>query len=212
MRGRTTEGEIVYPDRMIAWSKQEKLTFLLDRVCRETHLRNASRHLAARDVHVLINFLPTAVYDPVFCLATTVAAARAGGLSPERIIFEVIETEQVADLAHLKSILNHYRLKGFRVALDDLGSGYSGLAMLGDLDPDLIKIDRHLIARALDSPMHRSICAALIQLGRDHGKLVLAEGIETVAERELFGKLGVDLFQGYLFGRPAPEPAAKSLA
>jgi EAL domain-containing protein (putative c-di-GMP-specific phosphodiesterase class I) len=55
--------------------------------------------------------------------------------------------------------------------------------------------------------MHRSICAALVHLGREHGKLVLAEGIETLAEKELLGGMGVDLFQGYLFGRPAPVPA-----
>jgi EAL domain-containing protein (putative c-di-GMP-specific phosphodiesterase class I) len=208
MRGRDADGSLIFPDRLIAWSRQEDLTFLLDRVCRETHLRNAAAHLAGGDLQILINFMPTAIYDPQFCLATTVAAAKAGGLDPGRIIFEVVETEHVADLGHLKTILDYYRRSGFRAALDDLGSGYSGLAMLGDLDPDLIKIDRHLIARAVGSPMHRSICAALAQLGRDHGKLVLAEGIETVEERDLLGGLGVDLFQGYLFGRPAPAPAA----
>lgn len=179
---------------------------MLDRVCRKTHLRNAAIHLAGQDVHLLINFLPTAIYNPEFCLTTTVAAARAGGLAPERIIFEVVETEKVTDLDHLRSILDYYRKKGFRVALDDLGSGYSGLAMLGDLDPDLIKIDRHLISRAVGSPMHRSICASLTQLGKDHGKLVLAEGIETIEEKELMESMGVDLFQGYFFGRPAPLP------
>lgn len=207
MRGRTADGLLVPAGRMIAWSRQDDLTFLLDRLCREAHLRNASAQLAGREVNLLLNFLPTAIYDPAYCLATTIAAAEAGGIAPGRIIFEVVETERVADLAHLQAILGHYRRSGFRVALDDLGSGYSGLTLLGDLDPDLIKIDRHLIARAVESPMHRSICASLARLGRDHGKLVLAEGVETHAERDLMAGLGVDLFQGYLFGRPAPEPA-----
>ena len=113
---------------------------------------------------------------------------------------------------HLRSILDYYRRLGFRVALDDLGSGYSGLAVLGDLDPDLIKIDRYLISKAVESPMHRSICESLVQLGKTHhGKLVLAEGVETVGEKELLSAMGVDLFQGYLFGRPAPIPFVPSL-
>ncbi|MDG3004582.1 EAL domain-containing protein [Paludisphaera mucosa] len=210
MRGRTPQGELVPAGQMIAWSRQENLTFLLDRMCRETHLRNAAVHLAGSDVNLLINFLPTAIYDPVSCLATTVAVAKMGGIVPERIIFEVVETEKVADLNHLRSILDLYRRLGFRSALDDLGSGYSGLAMLADLDPDLIKIDRQLIAGAVKSPIHRGICAALARLGRDHGKLVLAEGVETVEEKAMLGDMGVDLFQGYLFGRPAPVPAVPS--
>ncbi len=212
MRGRDAGGQLVYPDRMIAWSRQENLTFLLDRLCRETHLRNAGRMLAGRDVYLLLNFLPTAIYNPEFCLKSTVAAATASGIRPERLIFEVVETEKVTDLGHLRAILDYYRRKGFRVALDDLGSGYSGLAMLGDLDPDLIKIDRHLITRAVESPMHRSICQALAQLGKTHGKLVLAEGVETAQEKELMAGIGVDLFQGYYFGRPAPVPATAALA
>jgi EAL domain-containing protein (putative c-di-GMP-specific phosphodiesterase class I) len=208
VRGRTAAGELVPPGQMIAWSRQENLTFMLDRVCRETHLRNAAKLLAGRDVHLLINFLPTAVYDPEFCLASTVAVARAGGIAPERIIFEVVETEKVADTDRLRAILDFYRRGGFRVALDDLGSGYSGLSLMADLNPDLIKIDRHLIARSVGSPIHRSICESLVRLGKDNGKLVLAEGVETIEEKRLLDGMGVDLFQGYLFGRPDPVPVA----
>ena len=208
MRGRSSDGELIYPDKLLAWGRQEKLIFMLDRLSRETHLRNAAVALAGSDVRLLLNFLPTAIYNPEFCLTTTVAAAKAGGFPADRIVFEVVETEEVRDLTHLRTILDYYRRSGFRVALDDIGSGYSGLAMLADLDPDLIKIDRALIARAVESPMHRSICATLTQLGRDHGKLVLAEGVETVEQRDLLGGLGVDLFQGYLFGRPSQSPQA----
>jgi EAL domain-containing protein (putative c-di-GMP-specific phosphodiesterase class I) len=207
VRGRTKQGVLVYPDQIIGWAKQENLTFMMDRICRETHLQNAAAYLGDKDVNVLINFMPTAIYNPEFCLKTTVAAATKGGLSPERIIFEVVETEQIKDMSHLRGILDYYRKMGFRVALDDVGSGYSGLAVLADLDPDLIKIDRQLICKAVESGMHRSICDSLVQLGKAHGKLVLAEGIETVEEKELLAGMGVDLFQGYLFGRPAPTPA-----
>ena len=206
-RGRSGAGELIMPDRLIAWSRQENLTSLFDRVCREVHLRNAAEHLAGRDIHLLLNFLPSAVYDAEFGMGGTMSATRAGGFTPSQIVFEVVETEQIKDVDHLRSILDYYRRKGFRVALDDLGCGYSSLAMLGDLNPDLMKIDRQLVAKAPGSPMHRSICASLVRLGREHNKLVLAEGIETLAQRDLLGEMGVDLFQGYLFGRPSPFPA-----
>lgn len=207
VRGRSLSGELVMPAQMIEWSHQENLTFMFDRLCRESHLRNAARSLAGRkDLHLLLNFLPTAIYNAEFCLATTVAASKLGGFEPSKIMFELVETENFKNLPHLRSILDYYRRKGFKIALDDLGSGYAGLTLLGDLNPDMIKIDRNLINRATTSPIYRDICASLVRLGRDHGKLVLAEGIETMAEKAMMSQMGVDLFQGYLFGRPAPEP------
>ena len=209
VRGRSPVGELVNPDQLIAWSRQENLTFLFDRMCRETHLRNAAKVLGGRrDIHLLLNFMPTAIYNAEFCLATTVAAAKLGGFESSQIVFELVETEEFKNLPHLRSILDYYRRKGFRVALDDLGSGYAGLTLLGELNPDMIKIDRQLVSRVIASPMYRDICASLIRLGRDHGKIVLAEGIETIEQKELLTRMGVDYLQGYLLGRPAPIPAA----
>ena len=212
VRGRTPQGDLVLPDQLIAWSFQENLTFMFDRMCRESHLRNAAQFFSGRkDIKLLLNFLPTAIYNAEFCLATTVAAAKLGGFDASQIMFELVETEEFKNLPHLRSILDYYRRKGFGIALDDLGSGYAGLTLLGELNPDMIKIDRHLIAKVDTSPMHRDICASLVRLGRDHGKIVLAEGIETVAQKKFMGDMGVNLFQGYLFGRPDPVPAVPAL-
>lgn len=204
MRGRTREGELISAPQMLEWARQEHLTFMLDRVCRETHLENAGRHGAGTSYRFLINFLPTAIYQPEFCLQTSLAAARRSGLTPRRIIFEVVETEKVTDAEQLRNILEFYRKAGFGVALDDVGSGYAGLTLLGDLRPDLIKLDRELVTKAVESKFHRDICAALATLVRENGRLVLAEGIETPDEKAVMDALGIDLYQGYLFGRPCP--------
>lgn len=211
MRGRTPEGELIGAPTLLEWARQEHLAFMLDRTTREAHLRAAGAAKVPAGVHFLVNFLPTAIYRPEFCLATTVRAAQESGLDPDRVVFEVVETERLTDRTHLKSILAFYREKGFKVALDDVGSGWSGLSLLGDLDPDLIKIDRDLVARSTKSAFHREICAALVRLGQQAGELVLAEGVETEEEWRTLEALGVNLFQGYLFGRPAPEPATKAL-
>lgn len=210
MRGRDEEGALVSPATLLDWARQERLTFMLDRHVRELHLRNAGQAGLPADCHVLINFLPTAIYRPEFCLRTTVRAAAQAGLKPGNIIFEVVETEQV-DREHLRSLLAYYRDTGFGVALDDVGAGYSGLAMMADLRPDLIKIDREMVSRAPESAFHRDVCASLAKLGRDNGQLVLAEGVETEDEWRVMTELGADLLQGFLFGRPHREPAGRPL-
>jgi EAL domain-containing protein (putative c-di-GMP-specific phosphodiesterase class I) len=206
MRGRRRDGSLVSAFQLIEWAKEENLKFLLDRVCRETHLENAGRLNSGTNCRFLINFLPTAIYKPEYCLQTSIAAMRRSGLKPRQVIFEVVETEKVVDVDHLLRILDFYRRSGFGVALDDMGSGYAGLSLLGDLQPDLIKIDREIVSKSVDSKSHYNICAALVQLARDNGQLVLAEGVETEDEVTLMESLGVDLFQGFYFGKPASQP------
>jgi len=209
MRGLADDGSLVMPKQLLEWAAQERLIFMLDRICRETHIRNAAAVLPD-DAAILINFLPTAIYEPSFCLKTTIAAAKSAGIEPNRVIFEVVETEKVLDSNHLSSILNEYRKSGFRVALDDVGSGFAGLMMLADLNPDLIKMDRELVQGAVKSEMHRIIVRALVQIAKASGCLILAEGVETETELELMKSFDVDLFQGFLLGRPAPFPVSES--
>ena len=206
MRGRKTDGSLVGAAQLLEWARAENLTFMLDRVCREIHLENAGRLNFRSDVKFLINFLPTAIYQPQFCLQSSLAAMRKSGLEPSQVIFEVVESEQITDREHLRNILEFYRKAGFGVALDDVGSGYAGLSLLGDLQPDLIKIDREIVSKATVSKLHHDICASLIKLGKGNGQIVLAEGVETAEEKSLMNALGVDLFQGYFFGRPEPQP------
>jgi len=206
MRGRYGDGTLIRPKQILDWARQEQLTFMLDRICRETHLLSAGQANLPGHARVLINFLPTTVYDPNYCLRTTVQAAKQVELEPSRIIFEVVESEKVDDREHLLSILGYYRHAGFSVALDDVGTGYSGLMMLAELNPDLIKIDRAMVSRAPESKLHEGICRSLVELARESGKLALAEGVETRRELALMEGLGVDLVQGYYFGEPSPEP------
>jgi EAL domain-containing protein (putative c-di-GMP-specific phosphodiesterase class I) len=211
MRARGDDGKMISPATIIQWAKQEQLVFMLDRVCRETHLLNAGKLDIPKHAKLLINFLPTAIYQPEYCLRTTMEAARKSDLEPGRIIFEVVESEEVTDRDHLARILEYYREANYGVALDDLGSGYAGLSLLADLNPDLIKIDRELVSNATKNLMHRKICEALIRIGRETGKLVLAEGVETPAELALMQECGATLIQGFLLGKPQPVPAVEPL-
>lgn len=205
MRGRAEDDSQISPAQLLEWARQENLLFMLDRICRETHLDSAAACGVPEDAKLLINFLPTAIYDPRFCLRSTEAAAKRNHIDPGRVIFEVVESEEVRDREHLTNILAYYRQAGYGFALDDVGAGYAGLMMLADLDPDLIKIDRALVTRAVDSHLHRTICASLAAIAREHNKLILAEGVETLAEKAVMDDIGVDLYQGFLFAKPAPH-------
>lgn len=206
IRARSHAGELIGADKLLNWAHQENLGAMLDRVCRETHLASAGEHLAAQSSYVLLNFQPNSIVDPARCLQSTVEAAKQSQIAPWRIVFEVIESDRIDDRHHLGKILSFLREQGYQVALDDVGSGYAGLAMLGDLDPNLIKIDRYLVVMATENALYQGICKSLIGLGHDNGKLVLAEGVETLEQHELMCSLGVDLVQGFLFGRPNPLP------
>ncbi|MEB3292359.1 MAG: EAL domain-containing protein [Synechococcales bacterium] len=207
LRGRSKDGEVISPLELIKWAKQENLIFMLDRLCREAHLLNAGAKLPNLEAtQVLINFMPNSIYRPEFCLRSTCAAAERAGLRPGQVVFEVIETEKITDIDHLKLILSSYRQLGFQVALDDVGSAFSGLNLLGELDPDLIKIDRQLIEKSRHSELHRKICSALVDIGRSRGRKVLAEGIESQEDHDFVLSLKVDLVQGYFYGKPSLNP------
>ena len=87
--------------------------------------------------------------------------------------------------------------------MDDLGAGYAGLTSFAVLDPDIVKVDMSLVRGIENSAVKRKLVASVAALCREMDKLVVAEGVETVAERDVLAGLGCDLFQGYLFARPA---------
>ncbi|MXO73369.1 sensor domain-containing phosphodiesterase [Alteraurantiacibacter buctensis] len=130
------------------------------------------------------------------------------GVNTAKLVLEVTEHQKVVDFAVLAAALG--RLKGkVRVAIDDVGTGYSGLRHIVDLKPDILKMDMALTRDIHKDPARRALTGALVQLSRDIGCKLIAEGIETVEERAAMAALGVDYGQGYLFARPLPVVAAQ---
>ncbi|GEM49301.1 hypothetical protein DC3_49360 [Deinococcus cellulosilyticus NBRC 106333 = KACC 11606] len=154
---------------------------------------------------LFINFLPSVVYDPAVCLNSTFQACQRTGADLGRLVFEVVESEHFPDLTLLKSILDRYRAEGARVALDDLGGGYTSLSYLEVLKPDIVKLDRTLIREITPDDPRVQLVSALIRYAHDLGVEVIAEGIETLQELQLASELGADYVQGYFLGKPAPQ-------
>lgn len=204
VRGIDAEGGLIRPDRLFAAARATDLMFHLDRAARVAAIRQASAQGIAE--HVFINFNPTSVYDPVFCLRTTFDEVNRQRSSPERYVFEVVETDQVEDPGHLEAILREYRRHGFRVALDDLGAGYGSLDLLQGIRPDFVKLDRAMVDGVSADSYRASITARLIQMAQDLEVTVIAEGVETAEDWAWLREQGVDLVQGFHFARPARTP------
>jgi len=175
-----------------------------DALARREAIRQAYPKLQ-RGETLFINFAPGVVYNPDICLQTTFQACRAYGADFSRLLFEVTESEAFPDLRLLGRILERYRAEGARVALDDLGAGHTSLTYLQVLRPDVVKLDRALIAGLRDGDARVPLVQALVTYAHDLGVEVVAEGIETPEELELVASFGTDFAQGYLLGRPAAD-------
>ncbi|WP_338026379.1 EAL domain-containing protein [Croceicoccus hydrothermalis] len=157
------------------------------------------------DTRLSINFMPNAVYEPEACIRASLAASARVGFSPRRLMFEFTENERMTDTAHVLKIIASYKAHGFTTAIDDFGSGYSGLNLLAELTPDLVKLDMDLL-RGIDSSFARQrIVANIVKLCSELGITCIAEGIETAGELGTVRALGIELVQGYLIAAPQTE-------
>jgi EAL domain-containing protein (putative c-di-GMP-specific phosphodiesterase class I)/CheY-like chemotaxis protein len=124
--------------------------------------------------------------------------------SASRVVLEITERATLDGLAGVEKRIAELREIGFRIAIDDLGAGYAGLTSFALLEPEVVKLDMSLVRDVEKMPIKAKLIQSLCSACRDLNVLVVAEGIETVRERDCLIDLGCDLFQGYLLARPGP--------
>ena len=122
-----------------------------------------------------------------------------------RVVLEVTERESLVSSAALTARVERLRELGFRIAIDDIGAGYSGLTSFTDLTPEIVKIDMSLVRSIHTSTVKQRTVGALCALCHETGTRVVGEGVETAEERDCLVALGCDLLQGYLIAKPARE-------
>ncbi|MCF4969655.1 EAL domain-containing protein [Nostoc sp. CMAA1605] len=208
LRGLDQAGNLVMPTPMFELAHESGLLPQIDHLGRLNAIHQFSNYQV--EGHLFINFAPTALYDPIFCLRSTVEAIDEAGIDHERIVFEVVESDNPQDLDHLKSILKYYRDAGFSVALDDLGSGYSGLNLLHQLRPDFIKLDMGLIREVHQDLYKASITEKLLEIAQQLKIQTVAEGIECIEELTWLKERGATFAQGYLIAQPHATPILKT--
>ena len=147
---------------------------------------------------LLVNLHPQDLFDENLIDRTSSLAKIA-----DRVVLEITERAALSDINSTRERVAALRELGFRIAVDDLGAGYAGLSSFALLEPEVVKLDMSLV-RDIDSNFTKQkLVASMTKLCQEMGMLVIAEGVETWAEFDQLRRLGCDLFQGYLFARPA---------
>jgi EAL domain-containing protein (putative c-di-GMP-specific phosphodiesterase class I) len=200
---RGTQGQ---PAGQILSQVDEGRQYKFDQACRVKAIELAGRLFPRTDeTRLSINFMPNAVYEPAACIRTSLETARRVGFDTRRIMFEFTENERMVDTKHVALIIAEYKRLGFITAIDDFGAGHAGLNLLADLQTDLIKIDMEIIRGVTDSAARQAIIAGILVMARALDITIIAEGIETEAELATLRDAGINLFQGFLFAKPALE-------
>ncbi|MDN4619253.1 EAL domain-containing protein [Paenibacillus sp. PsM32] len=199
------DGPTFQPYRLFDIAHQTGLHSFLDRAARISAIETSAQYLQP-GIKRFINFLPSSIYNPQYCLSHTFAAIERLHLNPKDFVFEVVETENIVEMPKLQNIFDVYRSNGISVALDDVGSGYSKPELIDHLQPDYVKIDRSLIDHCDISAEKQQKIIHILQRSQNHGSTVLAEGIERREEYDFCRSIGIELAQGYLFGKPAEYP------
>ncbi len=161
-------------------------------------------------VSLSVNISPMQLKDP-WLAQKLVKLLTETGFAATRLEVEITETSLFENLALAQSIVGSLKNQGIRIALDDFGTGYSSLAHLRALPFDRIKIDKSFVTTICENAESAAIVAAITRLGESLGLPVTAEGIETADIEERLRQLGCHKGQGWLYGRPLPMPAVRTL-
>ena len=167
----------------------------LGRAIREKAVRP---FLDAQDSSLLfLNLHPADLNDPaLFSLAAPLAKMA------DRVVLEITERSSLEKMSDLRERIADLRRMGFRIAVDDLGAGYSGLTTFAQLEPEVVKLDMSLVRGVHMDETKKKVVRSMTTLARDMGALVVAEGVELEEERQTVISLGCELLQGFLLARP----------
>ena len=168
------------------------------------HLRRFAR--ANKASRLFVNLSPDPLLKGEIDAVRLLELVKSAGLNPRQVVVELTENCRVERFDRLLAAVHDLRRAGFDMALDDLGSGYSGLRQWSELKPEYVKIDRHFVHELHQDAGKREFVHAIVEIGRTLGSQVIAEGVETREEFEVVRALGVPYAQGFWFCRPARIP------
>ena len=194
--------EIESGEILFSLAERTEMLLPLERICRAQSLEAAAA--AGPDRKIFLNLSPAAASDPDFLGPGFLEQVVGHGLAPDHIVLEITERTYVVYQELFREVLARFRQQGFRIAVDDVGTGYSSLASLADIEPDYLKFDT-VFVRGIDRhPTKQELLDALLSFARKMHTQVIAEGIENEQELKTLRALRVPYGQGFLLGRPMP--------
>lgn len=192
------------PVALFAHAAEAGLSAVLDQVCMAVVVREFARQQLPGQL--FMNVMP----DTLLCDDLTVdgllGMLAASGVPPERVVLELTETRPNATYPVLRKVVDALRASGLRLALDDLGEGYSNLRLWSELGPELVKLDKYFVQNIHQDPIKLQFVRSLVDMARAAGSTLVAEGVEQAEELAVLRDLGVLMGQGYLMSRPVAKP------
>jgi EAL domain-containing protein (putative c-di-GMP-specific phosphodiesterase class I)/ActR/RegA family two-component response regulator len=192
---RSAEPRMVRPDEILLAARVLGRLPELGRVVRESVAASAEE--APPGASLFVNVHPWDLHAEDL----TDPRAPLARIAP-RVVLEITERSSLSDVLGLRDRVAALRRAGYRIAVDDLGAGYAGLAWIAELEPDLVKLDRSFVRGIQLDPARTRLVRAMVGLCRELGIQTVAEGVEEAGERDALVGAGCDLLQGWLFGRP----------
>ena len=174
--------------------------FAFHEACRVRAIELASA--LGMESRLSLNVMPNDVAGQEKCFRTAMAAARRCKFPIHRLMFEITEGERVEDLPGLAAAFRTFKRYGFTSAIDDFGAAYAGFELLAAFQPDVVKLDVSFIRDIHRSAVRFAIVKGFVAICDELRIEVIAEGVEAPEEVDVLRRLGVRLFQGFLFARP----------
>jgi len=191
-------------DALFGAAKTHRLEIELDRLCRRRALLSSGR--IGSKAKIFVNTLPATLRDPQFKGKALIDFLDRAQVAPDRIVIEITEKLVIENFALFRETMTDFTHLGMSFAVDDVGSGYSGLDLIAKLTPSYLKIDQSLVRHVHDNTVNRAMVKAIVALGHGIGANVIAEGIESEEESQILRALKLDFGQGYHFDKPDAGP------
>ena len=193
------------PEQLFALAERTGRIVEVERLCRRRALESARRHLRS-GARLFLNTAAHTLKDPEVAGAGFVRRVDAQGLEHSSVVLEIAERATFDQRQLPRDVLRELKRLGFRIAIDDMGAGYSSLQSIVELEPDYLKFDIALVRNIDRSVIKRSLLETLVELSQKIGAQVIAEGIEAESELQTLRELGVGLGQGRHLAAPVAVP------
>lgn len=200
------EGAFENIEELFASAKEYNRLWELELLCRTTALEAAYQFVAPPyNKKLFLNVNPNIMHDEKFIKGFTKEFLKKYNIGCQNIIFEITERNVVEDMESFRTIISYYKSQDYEIAVDDAGSGYSGLNLISDVNPNYIKLDMKLIRRIHTSSLKHALVKGMVEFSKASTIKLIAEGIETYEELEALVNLGVQYGQGYYLQKPDTE-------
>lgn len=190
-----------WPEALFSFARQSKLSYQLDHQCKMAAL--AGVRGKPKGALLFVNTLPSTLADETFTGEEASELLHRSGLTASDVVWELTERHAIGDYETFRTLMGRYLEMGYRVAIDDVGTGFSSIQTITHVRPLYLKVDISLVKDVDQHLLKQELISSLLILGRNIGAQVIAEGVSTTRELDALRELGVVFGQGFLFGHPS---------